>query len=82
MVETVPYLVPRDESITESLTTRTRPQLPQEVEMQQQKKVSAVYGPQVYAEKVKLAMDSREQVAAAATPTKAQSDPRYKHVSS
>ena len=48
-VVSIPYLVPKDESITEDITTISRPQLPQELKIQQQKKDVTSYGPQISA---------------------------------
>ena len=82
-VVSIPYLVPKDESITEDLTTRSRPQLPQQVEIQQQRKDVTSYGPQTFAAQAKSAIEALEvqgQPRQVATPVRTDISAKYKHV--
>ena len=79
-VVSIPYLVPKDESGTEGLATISRPQLSQELEIQQQKNDVTSYGPQMFAAQAKSALDVQGQPRQVATPVRAAASAKYKHV--
>ena len=79
----IPYVVPKYESTTADITTISRPQLPQELKIQQQRKDVTSYGPPTFAAQAKPAIEALEvqgQPRQIATPVRTDISAEYKHV--
>ena len=78
-VVSIPYLEPTPEAISDGAMNMSRLQLPEEVELQQNKTNAISYGPCMHAQKMKSLSDA-EAVLDVPTPLRADTSTRFRHV--